>query len=136
MLLLLVALLAKPPEREPVIYYCKSSQSAIEFSLAYDQRGTKISDVLIVGREIPRLPPDNATRWRAKATGRSVSFRLRHIKNGISTSGEMELAPDPERPGHFRLTWSSMMGGVGGHLQLGTSEQSADCVPEGAAQRQ
>jgi hypothetical protein len=133
MIILLAALMAKPAEREHIIYYCKSSGSPVEFSLVYDRRGTKISDVLIVVRDSPRLPPDNITKWRGKPNGQGVSFSFRHIENSFWTSGEMELTPNGERPGHSRLTWSSTMGGIGGHVPMGSPEQTADCVPEGAA---
>jgi hypothetical protein len=129
MLLLLAALIAEPLEREQVVYYCTSPRSAAEFSLVYDRRGARISKVRIVDRETPRLPPDHATRWRGTPDGKSVRFRFHHSEKGLWTNGEMDLVPDPGRPGHFRLTWSSTMGAVGGHIPLETPEASADCVP-------
>lgn len=48
----------------------------------------------------------------------------------------MELIRHREEPGRYQLSWSSTMNGVGGHVPLGTPEESAECVTEGNAQKQ
>ena len=91
-------------------------------------------DVKIVDRGTPRLSPVSLTRWRGKVEGQGVKFDFHHTKNGFWTSGEMRLAPR-EEAGHFALTWSSTSGGVGGHVPIGSPEESADCIPEAMASR-
>ena len=132
--LLAMALATQSPAWEHVIYYCKVTDPVSEFSLVYDRRGSAIRDVKIVDRGTPRLSPVSLTRWRGKVEGQGVKFDFHHTKNGFWTSGEMRLAPR-EEAGHFALTWSSTSGGVGGHVPIGSPEESADCIPEAMASR-
>lgn len=136
MLALLTALAAHSTDWEHVIYFCKVADPVGEFSLVYDQRGSVIKNVQIVDRGSPRLSPDDATRWRGKVDGQDVAFNFHHMKNGFWTSGEMRLKPRVDGTGHFTLTWSSTSGGVGGHVPMGSPEESADCTPESMTLRQ
>jgi hypothetical protein len=133
MLTVLAALAIHSAEWEHVLFYCKRKDPVGEFSLAYDRRGAVIKDVKVVDRGSPRLPPDTRTKWRGKVDGEGVTFHYRSMENGFWTSGEMRLQPVTGRAGHFALTWSSTMGGIGGHMPMGSPEETADCTAEGMA---
>lgn len=128
MLALLAALAVHSKGWEQVIYFCKGADPVSEFSLVYDQRGTAIKNVKIVDRGSPRLSPDDLTRWRGRLGGQNIVFDFRHKRNGFWTSGQMRLVPSVNGPGHFKLTWSSTTGGVGGHVPMGSPDETADCT--------
>jgi hypothetical protein len=128
MFILLAAAVAQPAEPERVSYYCRRSKSPVEFSLIYERQGSQLRNVQIADRDSPRLAPDRLTRWRAEPTHEGVNFKFNVVRNGLWTSGKMTLVRVETQPSHFRLTWSSSMGGKGSDLVFDSGEQTADCV--------
>ena len=128
MLILFSAVATGAIETDRFLYYCKSENSSVEFSLVYVQKGNRIDQVKIVDRSSPRLSPDHMTRWRGFTTQQGASFDLKWKRNGLWVSGEMMLIADDKSSDHYRLTWSSVVGGTGSDVVLGTPNESADCI--------
>ena len=123
---LLIATLIAAAGGETIVYRCRNAADEASFALTFERRGRRLRDVTIGHYGLPRLGEDVRTRWRGEMTGADALFTLRSDRPHTRFSAEMRLAPDPQREGAFRLTWTSTL--VGGHVQLQEQERSATCT--------
>jgi len=126
MLLLALSVTALVADPMPVVWRCANIETKQEFSLIYEEKGRKISNVEVAVPGIPRTYWDNGTRWRAKRVAYGIEFHLR-VK---TTAGEMSLTLDKDQK-TARLKWSSIIG-IGSHVPLGEPEEEATCTLYGA----
>lgn len=126
MLLLALSATVLVDDPMPVVWRCANIETKQEFSLIYEERGRKISNVEVAVSGIPRTYWDNSTRWRAKRVDDGVQFHLR-VK---TTAGEMSLTLNKDQK-TAHLKWSSIIG-IGSHVPLGEPEEEATCTLDGS----
>lgn len=126
MLILAISATLIVSDQMPVAWRCTNIASRQEFSLLYEEKGLKISNVKVAVRGIPRTYSDNLTRWRAKKVDGGIEFNLR-VKPIV---GKMSLTPDKDRK-TARLRWSSIIG-IGSHAPIEEPDEEATCMLYGS----
>lgn len=126
-LLSLVAPSAAALAEEPglVVYHCENSADRSPFTLTYELRGSRISNVSVGHFGVPRLGSDTDTRWRGRMVGDDVEFTFGERSGGHSLTATMKLV-ETDEPDRYRLTWSSS--DASGHLVVESEPRTADCI--------